>query len=72
MMADHTPARETYSRIIGELVSRYPTYWGAVDWLTQIGDDPAKFGRFHISSGYIGDRHMPTYAIRPRGPGDIT
>lgn len=43
MMADQTPAwREVYSRIIDELAARYPTYWGAVDWLTQIGDDPAR------------------------------
>jgi hypothetical protein len=43
MMADQTPAwREVYSRILDEMVSRYPTYWGAVDWLTQIGDDPER------------------------------
>lgn len=43
MMADQTPAwREVYTRILDELASRYPTYWGAVDWLTQIGDDPAR------------------------------
>ena len=43
MMADQTPAwREVYTRIIDELAGRYPTYWGAVDWLTQIGDDPAR------------------------------
>ncbi len=43
MMADQTPAwREVYSRIVDELAGRYPTYWGAVDWLTQIGDDPAR------------------------------
>ena len=39
MMADQTPAwREVYSRITDEFAKRYPTYWGAVDWLTQIGD----------------------------------
>ena len=43
MMADQTPAwREVYSRIVDELAGRYPTYWGAVDWLTQIGDDPQR------------------------------
>lgn len=43
LMADQTPAwREVYTRIADELASRYPTYWGAVDWLTQIGDDPAR------------------------------
>ena len=43
VMADQTPAwREVYTRIVDELATRYPTYWGAVDWLTQIGDDPAR------------------------------
>ena len=43
MMADQTPAwREVYSRIVDELAGRYPTYWGAIDWMTQIGDDPAR------------------------------
>ena len=42
LMADETPAwREVYTRIADGLASRYPTYWGAIDWLTQIGDDPA-------------------------------
>jgi hypothetical protein len=43
MMADQTPAwREVSTRIIDEFARRYPTYWGAVDWLTQIGDDPKR------------------------------
>jgi len=43
LMADQTPAwREVYTRIADELTARYPTYWGAVDWLTQIGDDPKR------------------------------
>ncbi len=43
MMADQTPAwREVYTRITDEFARRYPTYWGAVDWLTQIGDDPKR------------------------------
>lgn len=43
LMADQTPAwREVYSRITDELASRYPTYWGAIDWFTQIGDDPKR------------------------------
>ncbi|MCH2461352.1 MAG: twin-arginine translocation signal domain-containing protein [Gemmatimonadetes bacterium] len=43
VMADQTPAwREAYTRIADELASRYVTYWGAVDWLTQIGSDPAR------------------------------
>ena len=41
LMADQTPAwREVYTRIADELVGRYVTYWGAVDWLTYIGHDP--------------------------------
>ena len=43
LMADQTPAwREVYTRIGDGLASRYPTYWGAIDWLTQIGDDPRR------------------------------
>ncbi|HYA17595.1 MAG TPA: hypothetical protein VEF06_09025 [Bryobacteraceae bacterium] len=43
MMADQTPAwREVYTRITDEMARRYPTYWGAIDWLTQIGDDPKR------------------------------
>ncbi len=41
LMADQTPAwREVYTRIADELVGRYTTYWGAVDWLSLIGHDP--------------------------------
>ena len=43
MMADQTPAwREAYTRMTDEMAKRYPTYWGAIDWLTQIGDDPKR------------------------------
>ena len=43
LMADQTPAwREVYTRIADELAGRYPTHWGAVDWFTQIGDDPKR------------------------------
>ncbi len=41
VMADITPAwREIYSDVLDRLIMRYPTFWGASDWLTQIGDDP--------------------------------
>jgi hypothetical protein len=41
LMADITPAwREVYSDILDRLVMRYPTFWGASDWLTQFGEDP--------------------------------
>ena len=43
LMADQTPAwREIYTEIADGLAGRYPTYWGAIDWLTQIGDDPKR------------------------------
>ncbi len=43
IMADQTPAwREVYTRVADEFAKRYPTYWGAIDWLTQIGDDPKR------------------------------
>jgi hypothetical protein len=43
LMADQTPAwREAYTRIADELATRYPTHWGAIDWFTQIGDDPKR------------------------------
>jgi len=43
LMADQTPAwREVYTRIADGLASRFPTYWGAIDWLTQIGNDPQR------------------------------
>jgi Linalool dehydratase/isomerase len=43
LMADQTPAwREVYTRIADELTGRYPTHWGAIDWFTQIGDDPKR------------------------------
>lgn len=41
LMADQTPAwREVYTRIADELVGRYTTYWGAIDWLTFVGHSP--------------------------------
>jgi hypothetical protein len=43
LMADQTPAwREAYSRILDGLADRFRTYWGAIDWLTQVGDDPER------------------------------
>jgi Linalool dehydratase/isomerase len=43
LMADITPAwREVYTDILDQLIMRYPTFWGASDWLTQIGDDPER------------------------------
>ena len=41
MMLESTPAwREGYVRILDELIARYQSFWGAVDWNTLIGPDP--------------------------------
>lgn len=41
VMLEATPAwREVYTRIADELVRRYTSFWGAVDWCTLIGPDP--------------------------------
>jgi len=42
MMMESTPAwREVYVRITDEILSRYRSFWAAVDWLTMIGPDPS-------------------------------
>ena len=41
MMLEATPAwREGYTRILDELIRRYVSFWGAIDWNTLIGPDP--------------------------------
>jgi len=41
MMLEATPAwREGYTRILDELLRRYVSFWGAIDWNTLIGPDP--------------------------------
>jgi hypothetical protein len=41
MMADATPAwREVYTEVMDGLLERHTTYRAAIDWITQIGDDP--------------------------------
>jgi hypothetical protein len=41
VMLEATPAwREVYTRIADELIRRYTSFWGAVDWCTLIGPDP--------------------------------
>jgi len=41
LLCDVTPAwREAYTRIGDELVGRFTTFWGAIDWLTMVGHDP--------------------------------
>ena len=58
LMADQTPAwREVYTRIADGLASRFPTYWGAIDWLMQIGDDP-KRARYPESDMQLMPQHL--------------
>lgn len=41
IMMESTPAwREVYVRITDELLWRYTSFWGAIDWITLIGPDP--------------------------------
>jgi hypothetical protein len=41
MMVEATPAwREAYIRILDELLRRYVSFWGGIDWHTLIGPDP--------------------------------
>ena len=62
LMADQTPAwREAYTAIADGLASRYPTYWGAIDWLTQIGDDPKRANYPPRVMGQIPDRLKGNY-----------
>ncbi len=43
LMSDVTPAwREVYSAILDRLVERITSYWGAIDWIEQIGPDPKR------------------------------
>lgn len=43
IMADQTPAwRELYAEILEGFARRHITYWAAVDWLSQFGDDPRR------------------------------
>ncbi len=54
MMADVTPAwREVYTEILDELVARNTTFWAAVDWLTQIGNDPDRENYPDVYRGLI-------------------
>ncbi|WP_028932365.1 hypothetical protein [Pseudonocardia spinosispora] len=41
IMMESTPAwREVYVRIADELLWRYTSFWGGIDWITLIGPDP--------------------------------
>jgi hypothetical protein len=41
IMMESTPAwREVYVRIADELLWRFTTFWGGIDWITLVGPDP--------------------------------
>jgi Linalool dehydratase/isomerase len=41
LMCDVTPAwREVYEQLLDGLLRRYITYWGCIDWMETLGDDP--------------------------------
>lgn len=62
LMADQTPAwREAYTQVADGLARRYPTYWGAIDWLTQIGDDPKRANYPERVMAAIPDRLQGNY-----------
>ena len=77
LMADTTPAwREGYAAILDQLLQRYGTYWGAIDWLTQIGHDPRRGNypddwiRLFIPPDRVGDYDVPGWTangIEPWG-----
>ena len=45
--------------------------WGGCSSIT-IATPYSKFGLLYVSSGYVGDRRKPIYAIRPGASGDIS
>jgi len=66
LLSQKTPAwREGYAEILEKLSARYTTFWGAVDWLTQFGDDPSrdKYPTFWkgtiIPAGFWGSYNTP-------------
>jgi hypothetical protein len=64
LMADRTPAwREVYERILDELIFRHTGWWAAVDWLTQIGDDPQRTNYPEEYRPLIPARHWGNYNV---------
>jgi len=54
LMADRTPAwREVYGTVLEGLADRYTTHWAAVDWLNQVGTDPARANYPHSWKGSL-------------------
>lgn len=59
IMADVTPAwREVHGRILEELAERHLTYWAAVDWLTQFGEDPKRAEYPEAWKGFLIPEHL--------------
>lgn len=49
MLALRTPAwREVYSTVLHGLCERYTSFWSAVDWNTQFGDDPDRAENYPV------------------------
>ena len=77
LMAQTTPAwREVYGSILDQLLQRYGTYWGAIDWQTQIGHDPKRgnypeaWNRLYIPADRRGHYDVPGWTangIEPWG-----
>jgi hypothetical protein len=77
LMAQTTPAwREVYGSILDQVLQRYGTYWGAIDWLTQMGHDPKRgtypeaWNRLYIPADRRGDYDVPGWTangIEPWG-----
>jgi len=75
LMADTTPAwRELYGSILDKLLQRYGTYWGAIDWLTQIGHDPQRgnypedWNRLYIPADRQGHYDVPGWTANGTEP----
>lgn len=68
LMAERTPAwREVYDRIFDELIFRYTSWWGVVDWMTQMGPDPDRANypeayRWIIPASQWGNYDVPGWA----------
>jgi hypothetical protein len=64
LMADRTPAwREVYAAVLDQLVQRHTTYHSAIDWLTQIGDDPRRASYPEEYRGLIPAEHWGNYNV---------
>ena len=62
LMCDVTPAwREVYEKLLDGLLRRYIAYWGCIDWMETLGDDPDRDG--YPESWY---RHLIPEHLRGR------